>query len=427
MKKEKQEKNKMMGRNENSLFLKLTNSLNSNNNIQDFTRDTKKCNNNLSRKKYMLISDKKVDLNTIFNYNNNINDEIYTKKISSKEKRSNSQPNFNNLGVNLADTLYIDKIINKPELLNVCKIKEQINNKSIYIINPYEKNKKILSFDLENKKFSKLNFIDSGNFTKNYLESFRSEESEYNSIFLMHNNNLYIITGRNSDLFYIFNPQKNIINRLCRLKNNHSNGALINFKNALYCISGKYNKKVEIYSEIKNEWTELNELNIERSYFSSCAVKNNLFCFFGYNTPTNKYLDSIEYYDINYKEKGWNYLNYKNKDLLQMNICGFMCMNSKNEKIVIFGGINGILQSPVKKFYQLIIGKNLENNCFVEEINKEPLDIHKNRCYYFSNGIGQFEDENKNYMHYAGFDNNYNAHVIKLNNIIEHEIYYFSK
>ena len=87
MKKEKQEKNKMTGRNENSLFLKLTNSLNSNNNIQDFTKDTKKCNNNLSRKKYMLISDKKVDLNTIFNYNNNNNDEIYTKKNFIKRKK----------------------------------------------------------------------------------------------------------------------------------------------------------------------------------------------------------------------------------------------------------------------------------------------------------------------------------------------------
>lgn len=311
--------------------------------------------------------------------------------------------------------------------MNSYRIKGKINNKSIYIINSYEKNKKILSFDIENKQFSKLNFIDSGNFNKNYLESFRSDESEYNSIFLMHNNNLYIVTGRNSDLFYVFFPQKNTINKLCRLKNNHSNGVLINFQNAIYCLSGKYNKKVEFYSEIKNEWTELNEMNIERSYFSSCVVKNNLFCLFGYNTPTNKYLDSIEFYDINNKEKGWNYLNYKNKNLLQMNICGFMCMNFKNEKIVIFGGINGILQSPVKKFYQLIIANNIENNCFVEEIYKEPLDIYKNKCYYFSNGIGQFGDENKKYMYYAGFDNNYNVHVIKLNNIIEHEIYYFSQ
>ena len=385
--------------------------------------------NNAPRKNSIITYENKKNLNNINiynNYKNNNNREIYTKKISKRVKRSNSQPNLNNLGINLTEKYNMD-ISYEQDFLNSYRMVKKVNNKSIYIIYPYDKNKKILCFDIQNKQFSKLNYIDSDNFYKNYSESFRTDESEYNSIFLMYNNNLYIITGRNSDLFYVYNPQKNIINKLCKLKNNHSNGVLINFQDKIYCLSGKYNKKVEIYSEIKNEWIELNEMNIERSYFSSCIIKNKyLFCLFGYNTPTNKYLDSIEYYDINNKEKGWKYFKYKNPNLLQMNICGFMSMNYKNEKIIIFGGINGIEQNPVKKFYQINIDNNFDKNTFVEEINKKPKDIYKNKCYYFSNGIVQFEEENKN-LFFTGFDNHYNVHIIKLNNMINHEIYYFDK
>jgi len=55
-----------------------------------------------------------------------------------------------------------------------------------------------------------------------------------------------------------------------------------------------------------------------------------------------------------------------------------------------------------------------------------PQDIDKNKCYYFQNGIGQIEDENNN-IYYTAFDNNYNLHIIKLTNRIEHEIYYFNE
>ena len=418
------DKNGIIERNDNSFIIKLPDNFKSVKNINE----NNKLNSSKIRKKSILIYDSKKDLNKIYKVNrkNNINSEIYKKKISKKTKRANSQPNLINIGLNMTDRYKMD-IENEPKMQHSHRIKRLIHNKSIYIINSLDKNKKILCFDLENKNFLKYNFMDIGNFNKNYLESFREEESEYNSIFLMYDNKLYIITGRNSDLFYIYDSQKNIINKLCKLNNNHSNGVLINFKDKLFCLSGKFNKKVEIYNETKNEWIVLNEMNIERSYFSACIMKNKyLFCLFGYNTPTNKYLDTIEYYDINNEEKGWKYLKYKNSDLIKMNICGFMSMNYKNEKIIIFGGINGIEQNPVKKYFQLFIGKDLEKNSYIEEMSRKPKDINKNKCYYFSNGIGQFEDDNKN-IYYTAFDNNYNVHVIRINNMIEHDIYYYNK
>lgn len=423
------DKNNIIERNEDSFIIKLPVNFKSVKNINENNKnETSKI-----RKKSILIYENKKNLNELYdlNFKNNINYEIYKKKISKKSTRTTrakSQPNLNNLGINMEDKYKIERDNEEDFYYSQrMKMKKISNNKSIYMINSLDTNKIIICFDLENKQFLKYNCIDSGNFIKNYLESFRVEESEYNSIFLMSDNKLYIITGRNSDLFYIYHSQKNTINKLCKLNNNHSNGVLIKFKDKLYVLSGKYNKKVEIYDEIENGWIVLNEMNIERSYFSACIIKNKyLFCLFGYNTPTNKYLDTIEFYDINNEEKGWKYLKYKNTNLLKMNICGFMSMNYKNEKIIIFGGINGIEQNPVKKFYQIILGKDFEKNSYVEEINRKPKDIYKNKCYYFSNGMGHFEDENKN-NYYIAFDNNYNVHVLRINNMLEHDIYYYSK
>ena len=418
--------NNIIGRNQNSFLIKLPDSFITFKENNETIQNEKK--NNF--RKNSVINNHNNSINNLIEIhskkNNIINSEIYTKKISKKPKRSNSQPNINKLDIDLIEK-HKTEIYNESNFLNSTKIKKKISNKLAYIIYPYDKKRKnILYFDIENKQFSKSNYIDFENFNKNYLNSFRNDESENNSIFLMYKNNLYIVTGGNTDIFYVFNSQKNIIKKICNLKNNHANGVLIKFKNKLFCLSGKYNKKVEIYSELKKEWNELSEMNIERSFFSACIINDAyLFCLFGYNTPTNKYLDSIEYYNINNEENGWKYLRYKNPYLLRMNICGFICINFNNN-IIIFGGINGIQQNPVKKFYKIIFDKDFENNSFIEDINMTPQDIDKNKCYYFQNGIGQIEDENNN-IYYTAFDNNYNLHIIKLTNRIEHEIYYFNE
>ena len=402
LKKKNQNNKNIIGRNKDSFIIKLPDSL-----MSSKSRNTS---NNIFR---------------MNNKNNNINCEIYIKKIFKKSKRSNSQPNVKNLGLGINEKYYINNNIDTYNL-NSQKLSKRNNNKSIYTIYPFLENRKILLFDIESKQFSMLDFIDTEDFNKNYLESYSNDESKYNTLFYTYNNKLYIVTGKNSDLFYIYNPQKKIINKICKLKNNHANGVLIHYQDKLFCLGGKFNKKVEIYSKIDNEWTEIKEMNIERSFFSSCIIKNKyLFSLFGYNNLTNKYLDSIEYYELNNINNGWKFLKYKNPNLLNMNICGFICMNCRDEKIIIFGGINGIEEKPIKIFYHLLLNKDFRNNSIIEESDKKSKDIYKNKCYYFDNGFGEFED-NKNNAFYSAFDNNYNFHIIQINNL-SHDIYYFHK
>ena len=82
------------------------------------------------------------------------------------------------------------------------------------------------------------------------------------------------------------------------------------------------------------------------------------------------------------------------------------------------------------------MGKNfeIENNSdknYIEEINMESNDTNENKCYYFVHGFGIFkgddiDKENKNEF-YAGFDNNYNIHVIQIKNKFIHDVYYYNK
>ena len=451
--------------NNNNINIKLSNSCTNFRNINNDSLIIKLPQNFKSKKisKESDITDNNIHKDNsdyTFGCNNNQNNsminecKIYKKKIYTKiykksniNKRTLSQPNQRIKGSIEKINIILDKLKSREKYTNITqknsfdynnKIKN--NEQKIYTIYPLSNNQKILSFDLNTKNFlsKTINPISSNDFTKNYIESFRLEQSEYNSIHLYKNNILYIITGKNSDIFYKYNTINNTLDIICTLKNNHANGVLISHENNIFCLSGKYNKKVELYSEEKKSWEEISEMNIERSYFNACIIHDKfLFCLFGYNTPSNKYLDTIEFCDISnlslYSNSNkWQYLNCMNNNSINMNICGFACINYLDEKIIIFGGINGIEKKPLDKIYQIYLDKNFfegyENN-YLEEI-KEINDIYQNKCYYFKSGFDIFEDNNninnedKKYF-YAGFDNNYNVHIIKINGTISHDIHFF--
>ena len=433
--------NNIIGRNNDSLIIKLPE------NFQNLKLD--KESNLTDDNTFNKV--KKINQNNTYRIsqqnNSVINDcKIYKKKKSSKIykkinglNRTQSQPNLSeinsieNININLNSKFFKEK-----KLANI--------NKLIYTIYPLSNSQKLLSFDLDSKNFSfkTINSSKKDNFNKNYLESFRKEESQYNSIFLFHKNILYIVTGKNSDIFYIYDKENDSMEKICNLKNNHANGVLLYHNDKIFCLNGKYNKKVEMYNPDRKTWEEINEMKIERSFFSACIVHDQfIFCLFGYNTPTNKYLDTIEFCDISNlsedKDKlTWKYLKYMNYDLINMNICGFVCMNYRNEKIIIFGGINGNQKKPVDKFYQIILDKNKNFNSeknYVEETNRKANNIYKNKCYYFINGLGKLNDNDNDNDNcgtddcdfYAGFDYNFNVHVIQVKDQLIHDIYYFNK
>ena len=297
----------------------------------------------------------------------------------------------------------------------------------------YNNNKPIiLAFDIENKIFSFHDFSDFGNFEENFKKSLKNGENKNNNgnLFITIDTNLYIITGKNHDMLYIFDSIKKSINKLCNLKNNHSNGSLLYYENNIICLSGDFNKKVEIYSIQKNEWHNLPEMIIERSNSGSCIINNKnskyILNIFGYNYPINEYLNTIEYLDINEKDSNWKYLKYNNQNLSSLNISNFFCINYNDEKIIIVGGYNENENKYNNKFIQINLDSNFDNNSTIEEIERKlkDIDFYKKFIFY-NNGYKNYINKNNNAIFYGIFDNNLNCHLFQSSNLA-HDIFYFN-
>ena len=346
--------------------------------------------------------------------------------------------NYNNLS--LSSKLNLDTNLslsdeNEKGNYNVNIIQRNINisPKSIFTIyHDYEK-PIILAFDIENKTFSFQDYSDFGNFEENYKLSLNTNSGNNNSnngnLYITIDTNLYIITGKNHDMLYMFNSIKKTITKLCSLKNNHSNGTLIKYEDNIICLSGDYNKKVEMYSIYKNEWTDLPEMLIERSNSSSCIMDNRdnkyILNLFGFNSQTKEYLNTIEYLIINKSESYWTYLNYNNSNLLSLNINNFFCINYDDTKIIIIGGYNETENINIEKFIQIIFEEgNFEKNIIVEETERKLKDIDKNKKYLFCNGYNNYLNNDKNEIFYEVFDSEFNCHLFQRSNMV-HDIFYF--
>ena len=279
--------------------------------------------------------------------------------------------------------------------------------------------KNIMCYDMNSKNFYFFDFADYNNFSNNFII-----DEDNGNIFLSYNSFLYILTGKNYDMFYSFNPQKQAMEKLCSLKNNHSKGCLIPYHNSIICLSGQHNKKCEIYSTIKNDWSDMSEMNIERSEFGCCIIQDKfLFSIFGFNYPKNEYLNSIEYLDLLEEGSTWKYLDYKNDKLLSLYIKGLLAINYNDEKIILVGGYNGELNKPVEDFNQLILGNNFETDSYVEDVNRKLKDIQKNKLYMFNSGITEKIDE-KNRLYNIAYDNEDRIHIFEIQTMT-HDVFNF--
>ena len=312
---------------------------------------------------------------------------------------------------------------------NINSIKRNIPYSSNTIFTIYYVYEKplILAFDMENKFFSFQNFSDFGNFEENYKLS-----KNFGNIFLTINNNLYVVTGKNLDMFYMFDGTKKTMNKLCRLKNNHCNGNLIHYKNNIICLSGDYNKKVEIYSIKKNQWDYLPDVLVERSKSATCIIDNKesnndyVLNIFGYNYPSKEYLNTIEYIDLFNKDSSWKYLKYSNDNNILLNISNFFCINYEENKIILIGGCNENENIYNDKYIEISLGKNIEKIVNLKEKDRKIKDIDINQKYYFDNGYKFNDYTNKKEIFYEIFDSEYNCHVIHGNkNNFVHDIFYF--
>ena len=439
MNKDKQNRNYSSNEMTNSNINNIDN--NESNTLLDLTNNTYKkrfCKNNNNNFNNLSNISNNTFSNCLTNNNiNNIsnymtNSDVYTKKITTTMKKKFRKSASQKLRINKIDkNIYIKPIDFKR------------TSKLIYTIITKNGDIELLSFDVIKHKFNIVDYMDFDNFEKNFKESFLNEQDNNNSIFLNDDktNNFYIVTGKNCDKLYKYYYETNKIKKICTFKNNHSNGCLLKINNKIICLSGNHNKKVEMFSEKNNSLINLPEMNIERNNFSCCLIKNEfIFSLFGFNFPTQQYLKTIEFYDlnafenykynyINIEDNEWKYLKYKDNNSLNLFIKGHLSFNYLDEKIFIFGGFNGYNNEAVDCFYQLNLGENfnLQDNksqYYMEPLGKKLNNIYKDRIYYFGNNSSSLFECNQKTTFFTSLDSNFNAHILDVNNF-KHNIYYF--
>ena len=350
--------------------------------------------------------------------NNTNNSILFNDSYKKKSLSSNTSKQI----INISTSTYSSKLMNKLKIENdlsqislpITKKKfvnniEELGENLIFKIYTL---KNIMCYDFKNKEFCLFDFADYNNFKNNYIT-----EKNNGNIFISYNSILYIITGKNSDFFYCFNPQKKSMEKLCSLNNNHSKGSLISFQNSIICLSGEHNKKCEIYSINKNKWNEIAEMNFERSEFGTCIINNKyLFALFGFNSPKNEYLNNIEFLDLLNENSLWKNLDYKS-DNISLYIKGFLALNYLNNKIIIVGGFNGEFEKPIENFIQIILGENFENEIYIENVDRKLKDIQKYKNYIFSTNITERKDEQGRIFNVA-YDNDDRIHIFEIQNMI---------
>ena len=333
------------------------------------------------------------------NINKNINNNFNSKPLIKKGNPAKSQilafkSNFANLDIS-NNAIFINNNYNKNSDIN-----SKSQPKYIFKIYNYKnKNCKnsILCFNVENKSFEIKTINNSNDFHKNYFDSINKSNKINKSLYLINDNNYYIVTGLNCNKFYKYSYKGNKIIQLNDLSYSHNNGALISYNNKIICLGGELSKKVEIFSKNENIWSELPEMQIERSYFATCIIKNRyLFTFFGCNFHNKKYLNSIEYLDLaNYSNNErdnfyWRYLDYnyfsKKLSVQKIYLIGSVAINYKDEKIIFLGGKNCTINDNNEGYYQLILDDTYLNSDeiigYIEKITTKSTIIFYNNYFF---------------------------------------------
>lgn len=357
--------------------------------------------------------------------------------ITNNEKEQDNNNPEHNLNINHEGSSIsysaVTKKPNKSSWLSKMQFNPQVketidysfsNEKNIkgdhLIFTVYDK-KRLLSFDFESKKFGLVEFADFSNFDENFILK--------GSAFLNTKNYFYVITGDNYDMFYRFSYSLKSMTKLSKLNNNHSFGGLLYLEknNEILSLSGAYNKIVEKYNIKKNYWTNLeNTMTIERIECSYIIVNNHLiFAFFGFNCPQTKYVQSIEYCDIdnNYQ---WRLVDYVgNIDNISLELKSHFIFGYGQGEFILVGGYDGRDKKAIDTYLEIEIEEQDEVGFCVSinSIEKKIFDFDKNKSYSFFGGEkGIVGGKNESYI--TCFDTKNNLHCFN-QDTLAHEVYYF--
>lgn len=370
------------------------------------------------------------DLSMNYNQITYENEQLKTENRLLRSECEVANKNFNQI-LNNQSNIYLgttgsqqtEKIITTNNNLNT-EFNQVINN-NICLYRIYD-SKRILRFDLAQKDYQIVEFIDYNAFDKNYILK--------GSIVLNTLDGFFVLTGENNDMLYYYNNEKVTMTKVTKFAYNHSHGALIldELKSSIIALSGWNNVKVERYinpklilsqstsnNEKTTEMTLLPDMTIERSESGYLLYNNDtVFAFFGYCYPKAQYIDTIEYLLLNPGSQNvkseWQRVNYHlNDSNTNTLIKGHGIAIINEDEVLILGGFNGLTQTSVEKLLRFDIKTQS-----LEEINRKLPNIDINHCYNFEkeSQFINYEDENNN-IFLGNIDEMDNVHIIETSSL----------
>ena len=215
-------------------------------------------------------------------------------------------------------------------------LSKDINKKYLYLYGLH-KDKNILKFDLINKKWLKqikiLNIEDlSETFQKNYIYE--------NSLIYNVLNGFLILTGKNSNILYFYNAINETIFNICQFNEDHNEGNMLLDRkyNRLFVFGGKNNRICEYYSFNDKKIYLIPELTSDRINASFTIHDNKIYCFFGYSHTSKKYINTIEYIDIEKLDK-WNIILMKDYNKYYIENLATLTFKEEPKYIYLYCGI----------------------------------------------------------------------------------------
>lgn len=375
-------------RNSSSIYIKKVPKLkyNSNLKISDLLNEEKKVFNPLSS--YMNNSIKKID-----------------SKIIRLSNKNNNIPILS---------------FSPPILYNITKnFDENEENKN--------NNHIIINFNISSKKFAKKAYYEG---KSNFNKIYNGISNHQNDLILSLSNGAIIITGKDTNQMFFYNNINSYIYNLQNLNHSHSKGGLIQYdNNKLICISGMQSTSVEIYNIKDNQWNDLPNMNRPHCDSSYIIINNNiLYAFFGFDSQNKKYIDDIEYFNLNNYFSKWNIILLEQK----INIRGHSLFsiynnnNSGNIKIILIGGYNdsscnkGLIEIEINNTKAKIL------DGYIKEFESKNKDKNLEEYEYnFSTPFYSYYEHNTNINYMYNIDTQFNAHVIDIENL-NHNVYKFS-
>ena len=148
-----------------------------------------------------------------------------------------------------------------------------------------------------------------------------------------------IYKNQPSTYFLKYDPSYKTIIPLQPMKISKTNHSMIGYNDKIYCVGGMNNNKNEYYDIKELKWELMPNLNVNERQFPMLYInKNFLYAFCG--LKNNIIINTIERINLNNLNSGWNFVNYKNPDNLDINIYGCGIIPFEENSILLFGGKN---------------------------------------------------------------------------------------